>query len=157
MSSSSIQSFDVTISVAHAGEDHVAVGKRLREIANKFVFQKEQGEGGFKHYQVRLRTRKRYYLGQFVNLFREQLWCGHISPTSTHVHNTRNFNYVLKLDGRLEGPWKDEDFTDIDMPPMTRQLAAFLQMELRPWQKQGRDNGATARRPTDHLDPRSGR
>jgi hypothetical protein len=129
-------SFDVTISVANAGDDHQVVGKRLAELAKNFVFQKETGAGGFEHYQVRMQTRKRYYLGQFITAHKDDLWNGHISATSTGTHTTRNFNYVMKLDSRVGGPWQDTDFNLRELPVMTRQLKAFMEKPFYQWQSE---------------------
>ena len=45
-----------------------------------------------------------------------------------------DFNYVMKIDGRLAGPWKDCDFNFMERPPMTRQLETFMANPMRPWQ-----------------------
>ena len=40
----------------------------------------------------------------------------------------------MKLDGRVSGPWTDEEFNLAEQPRLTRQLEAFMQLPLRPWQ-----------------------
>lgn len=129
-----LKSFDMTISAAVAGEDHVLVGTRLAEIADRFVFQLESSEAGYRHYQVRLQARQKMRLAAFIAKIGSRLWNGHVSVTSAGVHSSRNFNYVMKLDGRIAGPWSDKHFVRAEAPPMTRQLKAFLEAPLRPWQ-----------------------
>ena len=80
--------------------------------------------------------RRRMYLGTFISNYREALWNGHVTLASAGVHNARNFNYVMKLETRLAGPWKDEEFNLEEMPVLTRQLVEFQEMPLRPWQRQ---------------------
>ena len=131
----SIMSFDVTIPMDKAGTDHIQVGKRLAEIFKKFVFQAELADTGYKHYQVRGQTYKRMYFGVFMTVHAKHLWDGHISRTCTSVHNTRSFNYVMKLDGRIGGPWKDDQFSLAALPVLTRQLQDFMSRELYQWQR----------------------
>ena len=59
---------------------------------------------------------------------------GKWSPTNNCVHEGHNFNYVMKFDTRVDGPWTDMDYSE--PPPLTRQLKTFLDQEMRPWQKQ---------------------
>lgn len=95
-------SFDITIPVSEANKDHVLVGKKLAEIAKKFAFQKEQGDNGYVHYQVRLQVWKRTSLAKMIKDHGGAgLWNGHISVTSSATHSNRNFNYVMKADSRL--------------------------------------------------------
>ena len=75
-------------------------------------------------------------VGSFINEYRHHLWHGHISVTTTDVHNSKNFNYVMKVDTRVAGPWKDEEFDLKEMPILTRQLAKFQTLQLRRWQHQ---------------------
>ena len=58
----------------------------------------------------------------------------HWTPTSAGVHEGQNFNYVLKADSRIEGPWIDTEYEE--PPVLTRQLVTFSEHEKRPWQKQ---------------------
>ena len=132
-----ISTFDVTIQVTDETSDHCVVGKALAGLATKFVFQKESAaRTGRLHYQVRLRVRQRQYLGNFIKANSAALFGGHITATSNAAYEARNFNYVMKADTRVEGPWKDEDFNLDEQPVMTRQLTSFLRFELRPWQVQ---------------------
>ena len=131
---SKVRTFDVTISAASAGEDHAVVGRRLAEIALKFVFQKEVGEGGFANYQVRLLLQTRISLYIFKRKFNERLWNGDMSITASGVHRGRRFNYVMK-DEREGGPWRDDLFV-LGVPSESRQLQHFMARGLSPWQIQ---------------------
>jgi len=44
----------------------------------------------------------------------------HWSVTTKGVHDGANFNYVMKADSRVKGPWIDSEYTD--PPVLTRQL-----------------------------------
>lgn len=139
---SSVVGFDVTISSKELGDlqydQYKVVGRALREVATKFVFQLEESKDGYVHYQCRYRVSERIRVNAHIAQCRETLLNGHISITSAEVHQGNNFNYVMKSTGRLDGPWDDRNdcFTPDPPPPSTRQLREFLKCELRPWQLQ---------------------
>jgi hypothetical protein len=129
--------FDIVIRVVPEIEDYRVVGRRLAELAKKFVFQRERSEaGGIEHYQCRILTRKRIRLAAFVREHGgEHVWNGHIQATSNSVHaSNRQFNYVMKLDTRVAGPWNEEEFDLANQPVLTRQLRHFQLQPPRPWQ-----------------------
>lgn len=100
----------------------------LKEISNKWAFQLEKGSTGYLHWQGRFRLRDKKRLGTLVNLVKGQVLEGaHFSPTAGV--NSKNFNYVMKLDTRQAGPWTDENPIKI----IPRELK---EVTLRPWQKQ---------------------
>ena len=111
--------FDVTIWINEANQaetgDYQVVGKRLAEVFKVFAFQKEQTAGLL--YQCRGWTYKKMTQASFLREFGEMLWGGHVSITSNTVHSGRKFNYVMKADTRVEGPWTDADF-DLKNPPV---------------------------------------
>lgn len=102
----------------------------LNEWGKKWVFQKEKGDTGYIHWQGRIhlikKRRKTELLSMGFGIG------GHISPTTSGVHKGQTFNYVMKADTRMEGPFKN---TDPVKPPLTRQLRTFYQHEFYPWQK----------------------
>lgn len=104
----------------------------LRYNCKKWAFQLEVGKSGYKHWQGRFSLRKKKSESSLISLFKTlPNWGGvHFSPTSNA--NTSNFNYVLKNDTRLEGPWCDTD--PVDIPP-TRQMDMFNSWELYPYQQ----------------------
>lgn len=129
---SQITGFDITIPASEYGSHH-ELGLALKDWCKSFCFQLEEGEEtGYKHYQCRVRLLKKKRLSEVVAQIAPVLK-GHWSPTVKDVHKKNAFNYVMKADTRLDGPWTDEDF--VNPPKLTRQLKTFLKNELRPWQK----------------------
>lgn len=108
----------------------------LRSICKKWVFQLEQGESGYLHYQGRISLIKKKRLNALISLFKTlPEWDGvHFSPTSNEVHKSNNFSYVMKLDTHIDGPWADTDEI-IYIPRQIREMG-----ELRPFQKYIVDN-----------------
>lgn len=109
----------------------------LHGWAKKYVFQLEKGEEtGYEHYQVRLHLIKKRRLTEIIAATKG-FWgdySRHWSVTSATVHEGANFNYVLKADTRVCGPWKDSEYEE--PPVLTRQLREFMEFEFRPWQDQ---------------------
>lgn len=97
----------------------------------KWCFQLEEGKSGYKHWQGRFSLRKKKSLSSLISLFKSlPSWNGvHFSPTATA--NTKNFNYVLKDDTRVDGPWCDTDPVEIEP---TKQMKMFQSWELYPYQ-----------------------
>ncbi len=125
--------FDVTIS-----ETLVASVPQLAALANdhfkRWVFQKEKGkQTGYVHYQFRGSLHKKV---SEATIYKDVLpyFPGDWSVTSTEVHDSGNqFNYVMKTDTRLDGPWSDKD--NVRPPPvLTRQLERFMTLNMYPWQ-----------------------
>lgn len=132
-----IVGFDLTIAVSKSTDNHLTVIGVLKQIFKKWVFQREVGESsGFDHWQVRGHLWKATTKDCAVRKFRELCWNAHWSETTKGVHQGNNFNYMMKADTRIDGPWSSEDEDFEDPPVMTRQLLSFLQHELYPWQKQ---------------------
>jgi len=105
------------------------IGALLRTLALKWVFQKEESKDKGLHFQGRLRLRSKKRACEIQKLIKETIFEGaHFSPTSNP--GTRNFDYVMKLDSRVEGPWTDQD-TSIQNKP--RQLKRIK--EMKPWQQ----------------------
>lgn len=121
-------------------EDWKHLGKALNEWCKKWVFQLEKGEEtGYEHWQVRVHLVQKKTQAGMLGLFKKEqgpIWDigGRWSITSAGVHLNNGFNYVMKKDTRLEGPWKDSDYED--PPKLTRQLRNFMQHEMYPWQAQ---------------------
>lgn len=92
---------------------------------SKWVFQLERGEQtGYLHYQctVDLKTKTR-----FVEV--PAGWTGHACAYQTsETRNGSHFNYAMKDDTRVEGPWADNDEPDF--------VHADIEgTSLRPWQQ----------------------
>lgn len=124
---SQITSIDFTLSADVM--THTELQQHLQEWCKKWVYQLEESDTGYKHYQGRVSLIKKRRLNELVNKFIPR---GHLSATTTGVHNSNNFNYVMKADTRIEGPFSDKEYTT--PPTMTRQLRQFLTYEPYPWQ-----------------------
>ena len=142
-----INYFDFTISAANFSS-HEALCLMFHNFCKKWVFQLEQGaESGNLHYQCRVSLIKKLRLSKCIETMRPILMNNHepapghwvkIQPTSKtvakqiqtsedggHSNQTNTgFQYVMKSETKVEGPWPDESF---DVPKvMTRQLRAFV-------------------------------
>ena len=107
----------------------------LATVFKKFAFQKEQGDTtDYVHWQVRGSLHKPITCAGLLRKIVPVL-SGHWSLTSSTVHSgPREFNYVMKVDSRLAGPWTDKDVIP-EPPPLTTQLKEFLTLSLYPWQE----------------------
>lgn len=127
--------WDVTLDAAAV--DEATLKAFMPVIAKKWVFQKERAEPsekypeGYVHWQMRISTIKRYYEIPLI----KELWdyadwwnpsvtglSMNVSPTSNP--GTKNFNYVMKIATRIDGPWADND-----APPPERMPRQFGTME----------------------------
>jgi hypothetical protein len=109
------------------------VAAALRPLAGAWVFQQERGsESGTLHFQVRLRLFHKLTKSAFIALIKDNVTLrgAHLSKTSGV--NSKKFNYVMKLDSRVDGPWCDTDPDPEDFDPET-----FY--EPLPWQKEAID------------------
>ncbi|HIA03917.1 MAG TPA: hypothetical protein EYN66_18775 [Myxococcales bacterium] len=134
--STPVTGYDLTVEAEEF--DYNSMLKFCREWFAKYAFQLERGsQTGYLHWQVRGRLFTKKRLGEIVASTKELFPEGSSvrwSPTSATVHNGQNFNYVLKADTRVDGPWMDTDYED--PPPLTRQLKGFIAHEFYPWQQQ---------------------
>ena len=129
--------YDITISCAKSPEHFQEVAKVLKTIFKKWGFQKEKSEKtGYLHWQVRGHLWKPKTLPSVLRELRPKTWDGHWSVTSSETHVKGNFNYAMKIDTRVAGPWTDKDDEFDEPPPMTRQLQSFMREALHPWQEQ---------------------
>jgi len=101
----------------------------LREFCKKFVFQLECGESNYYHFQGRLSLIKKKRISTLIEFAQQypELAGIHWSPT---CGNSSNFNYVMKKDTRVAGPWSDETV----IPTETTQMKMFKSWSLKPWQ-----------------------
>lgn len=95
----------------------------LKRIADKWCFQIERCPStGSLHYQGRLALRERDRITGLV----KKLGQAHYSITSNM--NKKNFNYVMKEESRVAGPWSDNQLPRY-IPRQIRDIC------LRPWQE----------------------
>lgn len=92
----------------------------LQAMAKHWVFQLEEGESGYLHYQGRVSLKKKSRHVTFLPRF-----AAHWSPTG---NATRGFDYVQKEDTRVDGPWSDLD--DNFVPTHIEEIKSLL-----PWQQ----------------------
>lgn len=104
---------------------------RFREYCKRYVFQMEQGDGGYVHYQCRVTLIKKRRSTEIAGLFNDDVFKSYWTPTSNNARDKESF-YCLKKDTRVDGPWKDSDYK----PPVvfTRQMREFAEFTKYPWQ-----------------------
>lgn len=109
---------------------HEVIISRLKGIAKKFVFQLEEGDKGYLHYQGRISLIKKRRKSELLPLFRGNA-PNYLEPTSMPEYLKGDMFYQIKLDTRVEGtePWRDDDVVTI----ITRQVREIEQ--LRPFQQ----------------------
>jgi hypothetical protein len=103
----------------------------LKDIAKHYVFQLEEGDSGYLHYQGRLSLIKKRRITErhiLLKLFKNPPQ--YLQPTLNSEHFRGDAFYVIKEDTRVNGPWKDTDVVRV----MTRQLKEFAVMDYRPYQ-----------------------
>lgn len=113
--------------------DWESLHKKLIGWCSKFSFQLEKGESGYLHWQCRVQL---IHKKACPSLLRDVVPAigGHWSITSNGIHDSaKSFNYVLKEDTRVDGPWDDSSHIE-EKPPLTRQLIKFMEYDFYPYQ-----------------------
>ena len=116
-------------------KDHFELIDTLKGVAKKYVFQLEQSDTGYRHYQGRLsliKKRRRAEKHLILKLFKDKP-PNYIEPTTNKEVCSGSHFYVMKEDTREEGPWAD---TDPPPPTLTKQLERFMKRDLYLYQKQ---------------------
>lgn len=94
----------------------------------KWIFQKEQTENGYVHWQCQGSLIKKRRLQEILpKLTDAGLKFGYMAPLS--IEGRENI-YCMKADTRIDGPWRDDDPPP---PVLTKQVEKIK--ELYPWQK----------------------
>jgi len=114
------------------------IGTWLNGWCKKWVFQKEVGSGEteYVHWQGRVSLIVKKRFSTLLKQLKNDEMPFHWSITSSETHTSGSFNYVLKNDGRLDGPWTDKDYEE--PPKLTWQLQVFMDNhkdDLYPYQK----------------------
>lgn len=124
MPNSPIYRYDFTLKNIMPSDNIIKI---LNVHAKKWVFQLEKGKEGYEHYQGRISLLIKKRQSELINM--------NILPTATHWSRTQNickgFDYVMKDDTRILGPWKDTDKPRY----IPRQYRGKMDT-LRPFQKQ---------------------
>ena len=103
----------------------------LAGIAKHYVFQLEEGDGGYRHYQGRISLiKKRRKAEKHILLKLFKYPPNYLEPTVNEEFRKGEAFYMLKEDTRIDGPWKDTD----EVKVLTRQLQLFKVMDYRPYQ-----------------------
>lgn len=116
--------WDVTLSKRFV-PNRIELHNFLKELASKAAYQEEKGDDGFEHYQIKLilikKRRGTDLIGVIKNTF---LINGKWTPT---VDANIAFNYSMKLDTRVEGPWMIGDVGEEvkDEPPEHKDRALY--------------------------------
>ena len=104
----------------------------LKGIAKQYVFQLEQGDSGYLHYQGRISLiKKRRLVERHILLKLFKTPPNYLQPTSQPEHYKGDAFYLMKEDTRVDGCWKDTD----EVKELTRQLKEFAVMDYRPYQE----------------------
>lgn len=103
----------------------------LKENCKKWCFQGEQGDTGYKHWQGRLSLIKKRTRHQALSLFISIPPPNYFQPTTNIEHQKVAF-YVLKMDTRFEGPYKDADYEEGKQVYVPKQ---YRNMSLYPFQE----------------------
>lgn len=144
---SAVATYDFTWSAdVFQGPDHVKAV--LRRMAKHWAFQKERGEEtGYVHWQARVSLKVRRRLSDMLknwDKISEGAPRPHMSVTSGAAATT--FDYVMKPDTRVEGPWTDKD-KEVYIPWQYRGLLD----KLYPWQQKVWDSADVRDRRTINL------
>jgi len=130
---SQVKRFDFTLK---ADIDFEKLVKIFDSNCSKWVFQKEKGETtDYLHFQGRFNLFKKLNVNSARTIWQSLLPGIHLSPTCNDVTQRDCFNYVLKDDTRVDGPWQDS----VEIKVMTKQLKLFMEWTLYPWQKKVED------------------
>jgi len=112
-------------------DDHTPVMDEIKNDCVHWAFQLEiTPTTGKKHWQGRIQLRRQQRITGLLKLF-PVLASMTVHYTPTANVNKHKFNYVVKRETRLLGPW-----TSADVPPplMTREVKLLEEKGLRPWQ-----------------------
>lgn len=100
----------------------------LAGIAKSYTFQLEMGDSGYRHYQGRLSLIKKRRKMEALKLF--TVLPNYFEPTSNPEYHKGESFYQMKIDTRIEGPWKDTD----EVRKLTLQLKLYNKLTQYPWQ-----------------------
>jgi len=126
--SSPCNHFDFTMPEGDISHKEI-IEKLYPTIVKKYVFQLEEGDSGYLHYQGRFSLIKKRRLGELVKLIKLLFPQMRLSTTSNNGLKEENF-YCIKQDTRKAGPWTDTDPKPEYIPRQIREIK-----KLHPWQQ----------------------
>lgn len=94
----------------------------LKDYAKHYVFQLEKGDTGYKHYQGSFSLVKKRRKTELLKLLTVQF--EHLAPLSTTSLQTNSFNYFMKKDTRIDGPWDDQQ-KEVYIPRQYRDINLY--------------------------------
>lgn len=93
-----------------------------KEHCKKWVFQLEEGDSGYKHYQGRINLIKKRQKHIILELCNNKF--NYLAPTSKDNYKDEFF-YAMKKDTRIEGPFSNDDKNDNYIPRQYRGLTLY--------------------------------
>lgn len=108
----------------------------LKKFTKKYVFQLEQGDTGYKHFQGSFSLVKKRRKPELLKLLTDQTKFEHLAPLTNVSVSGSDFNYFMKADTRIAGPWSDQDieryvprqYKDIILYPWQQDLIEISQV-----------------------------
>lgn len=95
------------------GLSETTIVESLRRIAKYWVFQEEEGDSGYLHYQGRFSLIKKRRKPELMKLWTElgltMPLPNYLEPTTNVEKKATSFSYVMKEDTRKRGPWSDQE------------------------------------------------
>lgn len=134
-----VASWDWTLKADAELFDYEDLIKVLTTLGKKWVFQHEEGEDGYLHYQGRMSLFAKKRKSDLLKLLNEcPKWAQVMSlrPTSSNGLKEGDW-YMIKLDTRVDGPWKSTDKAIIEkiMKPVYIPRQVRETPDMRPWQQ----------------------
>lgn len=108
---------------------HEDIIRFLSGIAKQYVFQLEQGDSGYRHFQGRMSLIKKRRQHEALKLF--TVPPEFFQPTVLTEYKKEAF-YQMKVDTRIAGPYRDTD----EPKKLTQQLRIYNQLTQYAWQDQ---------------------
>lgn len=122
--------YDFTLHVENEEDQLSNLLNWCKNNCKQYVFQLEKGEVSNKlHFQGRISLTIKIRLESLINKTKLELQGIHWSITS---NNCKNFNYCMKSETRVSGPWCDNDSIGTTISRETRKL---IENDLLEWQK----------------------
>lgn len=142
MANNPIFVYDITMSSESVSLAQIT--EWIEDNAKKWVFQEEEGESGYKHYQIRLSLKAKQRPSTLINEIREWLVeigadtiekriSFHVSPTNNRA--TGQDWYVQKEATRIAGPWRSDDPKQTKLPRQYQSVMDAEGFSWKPWQK----------------------
>lgn len=123
-----VKTWDFTLWTDEAKQEDIK--KDIKNDCVHWAFQQEKGDESQRlHFQGRIQLRKKKRVGQLIDLFKA-LKGAHWTPTANV--NKQRFDYAMKTDTRVAGPWTD---VDEEAPFKTWEVELFEEKGPLPFQK----------------------